>query len=247
MSGTKTSNRRMAQNRRDGTRPNNGVSSARSAVKGRIGCGCLLFVLVVCMIVAGALIHPFSLRLLGNRLYYQDKILPSDVVFVPRFVEDKNGEVYTDAFRQYWEGNGKSVWIEDDRVFGLAMKDIVIRMAQERGIKSAAVRSVELSGDDLAKAARLRGVFAKQGIRKVVLVVPEYASRRFHSIYGAEGSGAGDSIIFSIKSVNVPYFQADKWWRDDASRSMIMREVYRLAILNVDRFKFGNRGDPQKE
>ena len=215
--------------------------------KGLIGCGCLIFVLVICVILAGLLVHPYSLRLLGNRFYYQDRIMPADAIFVPRFPEDKNGELYVDAFRQYWEGNGKSIWVEEDQVFGFAMKDIVTRMAHERGVKPGAIRSIDLSGDDLTKAARVREVFAKQGIRKAVLVVPEYSSRRYHSLYGTEGPGGGRSIIFFIKSVHVPYFQADKWWRDDVSRTIMMRELSRLVMLRVDRFKYGDRGAADKE
>jgi len=215
--------------------------------RGMIGCGCLLFVLVVCMILAGVLVHPYSLKLLGNRFYYQDRIMPADVIFVPRFVEDKDGELYTEAFRQYWEGNGKSIWIEDDRVFGFAIKDIVTRMAHERGVKPGIIRSIELSGDDLAKAARVKEVLAKQGIRKAVLVVPEYSSRRYHSTYSAEDSGGARPIVFFVKSVHVPYFHGDKWWRDDVSRTVMMREFYRLVMLRVDRFKYGNRGATEKE
>jgi hypothetical protein len=199
------------------------------------------------MILAAALIHPFSLRFLGNRFHYQDRITSADIIFVPRFVEDKAGEVYTDAFRQFWEGNGRSIWVEDDFVFGFTMKDIVIRMAQQRGIKASAIHSVGLSGDDSAKASQGREVFAKQGIRRVVLVVPEYASRRYHSLYSSEGSGAGDSIVFLVKPVDVPYFRSDKWWRNNESRSIMMREICRLGSMTLSHIGFGSKGDNRKE
>ena len=38
------------------------------AGKGRAGCGCLIFVLVVCMVLAGVLVHPFSLQAHGGPL-----------------------------------------------------------------------------------------------------------------------------------------------------------------------------------
>ena len=44
--------------------------------KGKAGCGCLLFVLVVCMVVAGALVHPFSLKIMAGRLHYEDRMVP---------------------------------------------------------------------------------------------------------------------------------------------------------------------------
>jgi hypothetical protein len=214
----------------------------RKAEGGRIGCGCLLLLLVISMVLAGALIHPFSLRLMADRFHYGDRIMPCDVIYVPRFTEDGNGEVYAEAFREYWAGNGKIIWIEDDRVFGFSMKDIVTRMAKERGIKDGAIKALELEGDDLAKAARTRTALAKQGVRKAVLVVPEYASRRFHAMYGSEGSAPGDSVLFLIRPVKVSYFSADKWWRSDTSRSMIMREFYRFGAFYVDRYKYGDKG-----
>lgn len=231
--------------------PNKGNRHKRggmgTAQKGRIGCGCLLFVLVICVVLAGAFVHPFSLKLIGNRFHYADKTMAADVIFVPRFPEDKNGEVYAEAFREYWAGNGKSIWIEDDMVFGFTMKDIVTRMAKERGIKDGAIKALELSGDDLAKAARAREALAKHGVRKAVLVVPEYASRRFHNLYGSEEPHPGNGVLFFIKPVDVSYFKADKWWRNDASRTMIVREIFRFGTLYLNRFKFGNRGDNGKE
>jgi hypothetical protein len=215
--------------------------------KGMVGCGCLLLILVICMVLAGALIHPFSLRLIGDRFRYGDKIMPCDVIFVPRFAEDKNGEVYTEAFREYWAGDGKSIWIEDDRVFGFAMKDIVTRMAKERGIKESAISALELQGDDFAKAARVRETLAKHGVRKAILVVPEYASRRFHSMYASDEAESRNDVLFLIKPVGVSYFKTDKWWRNDLSRTVMVREVYRYGVFFLDRFKFGNKGEDGKE
>ena len=122
------------------------------AGKGRAGCGCLIFVLVACMILAGVLVHPFSLRIMAGRFRHEDKVVPCDAIFVPRIPEDKNGEVYAEAFREYWAGDGKAIWVEDDRLFGLGMKDIVGRMAKERGIKEGAVQPLTVEGDDAAKA-----------------------------------------------------------------------------------------------
>jgi hypothetical protein len=215
------------------------------AKKGRAGCGCLLFVLIVCMVLAGVLIHPFSLRLVAGGFRYADMVMPCDAIFVPRFTEDKNGEVYTEAFREYWAGNGKALWVEDDRIFGFTMKDIVERMAKKRGIKEGTVHALEVEGDDVAKAGPVRQAFAKQGFKKILLVVPDYASRRYHLLYGPRESG--DPMLFLVKPVGVSYFKADKWWRTDLSRAVMGRELYRICLLYVDRFKYGRKGKDGKE
>jgi hypothetical protein len=211
--------------------------------KGGVGCGCLLLVLVVSAVAVAALIHPFSLRFMVNRLHYGDVIMPCDAIFVPRFAEDRDGEVYSEAFREYWAGNGKAVWIEDDRVFGFAMKDIVGRMAKERGIKEEVVKAIEVRGDDLAKASQVKDALAKHGVRKVVLVVPDYASRRFHAIYAPQEGSAGNSVLFLVKPVRVSYFEDDKWWQGDLSRSIMVREIYRFCARQFNRLVHGDKGE----
>ncbi len=71
--------------------------------------------------------------------------------------EDKNGEVYTEAFREYWAGNGKAIWIENDRVFGFTMKEIVEKMAKARGIKENAVKALDVEGEETVKAEKVKG------------------------------------------------------------------------------------------
>ena len=64
--------------------------------------------LIIIMVLTGALIHPISLSIIGNQFRYEDKIFTSDVIFVPRFPEDRNGELYVEAFRNYgwkWKTN----------------------------------------------------------------------------------------------------------------------------------------------
>jgi len=204
--------------------------------KGKAGCGCLLFVLVLCMVAAGVMVHPFSLKVIAGRFRHEDKLVPCDAIYVPRFSEDKNGELYTEAFREYWAGNGKVIWVEDDRLFGLTMKDIVARMAKERGIKEGALRALDVGGDGQAKAQMVKRSLAKQGIKKIIVVVPDYASKRCQMLYE---SGTGDLPVVLIKPVQVSYFKLDKWWRDDLSRHLMEREFFRVGRLYFRGFGFG--------
>lgn len=217
---------------------------------GRAGCGCLLFVLVVCMVLAGALMHPVSLRVISGRLLYADKIVPCDAIFVPRFPEDKNGEVYTEAFREFWAGNGKAIWIENDRVLGLTMKDIVAKTAKTRGIKEDVVRALDVEGDDSARPGKVKEMLARHGLRRVLIIVPEYASRRFHRLYQTEGTGQGKGVLFLVKPADVSYFRADKWWKSSVSRGLVEREVSDFVLYYVKGFrseKKESRGDGEGE
>lgn len=205
---------------------------------GRAGCGCLLFILVIIMVAVGISLHPFTLKLIGKQFRYEDKVFQSDIIFTPRFVEDKNGELYVDAFREYWAGNGKHIWVEEDRVLGLSIIDIVTKMAQTRGIKEKIIRKIEITGQGKVKADKAKELFIKSGFKKVIIIVPEYASRRFHLLYRSQGEN--DKISFIIKPVDVSYFKKDKWWKDSVSRAMLFREFCSIFSIYFDRFKYGD-------
>jgi hypothetical protein len=207
--------------------------------RGKAGCGCLLFIVIACMVLAAALVHPFSLRMLTSLLVYQDKIFPADVLVVPRFLEDRNGELYQEAFREFWAGNGKMIYVEDDQVLGVSVKEIVGRMAKQRGIKEDVIRKLDTSSEDKADVSRVRERLAQVGVKKAILIVPEYASKRFHLLYGLEGPN--DKVIFLVKPVTVSYFKREKWWANEFSRTAMQRELYVLGSYYLNRFKYGQK------
>ena len=211
---------------------------------GKAGCGCLLFVVIVCMVLAAMLVHPFSLKVLTGRLVYQDKIVPSEALFVPRFPEDKTGELYQEAFREFWAGNGKVIYVEDDQVLGVSVKEIVTKMAKQRGIKEDVVKKVEINAEGEAQPAKVKERFAQLGVKKVILVVPEYASRRYHLLYGSDGTQ--DNVLFFVKPVTMSYFKREKWWATESARTAIERELYALGTFYFNRFKYGAKEDTQK-
>ncbi len=192
--------------------------------KGKMGCGCLIGLLIIIMILTGILLHPASLRFMAKQFRYEDKIVPADAIFVPRFPEDRNGELYVEAFREYFSGNGKVVYIEDDKVLGTDIYDLVSRMAKTRGIREGTIKSVEPGNNGVKKAATFKEKLKTSGVKKVIVVVPEYASRRYHQMY--DSTRDGGAILCMIKAAQVSYFRKDGWWRDELSRSIMAREFY---------------------
>ena len=201
--------------------------------KGKAGCGCLIGILITIMILAGVLIHPVSLKFMAKQFIYEDRIVPADAIFVPRFLEDRKGELYIEAFREYFAGNGRVIYIENDRILGTSIVDFVSRMAKERGIKESAIKPIEPGENEDKKAGILKEKIKASGIKKMVVVVPEYASRRYHHIY--DPSGEGGTVLYMIKSVRVSYFQGDRWWRDAFSRSVVARELYSSILYYYSR------------
>ncbi|OPY60529.1 MAG: hypothetical protein A4E57_04437 [Syntrophorhabdaceae bacterium PtaU1.Bin034] len=76
-------------------------------------------------------------------------------------------------------------------------------------------------------------------------MVPDYASRRYHLLYGSSDSEG--AILFFVKPVSVSYFKTDKWWKNDVSRAMMAREFYRTGLFYANRFKYGGKEDGRKE
>jgi hypothetical protein len=137
-------------------------------IKGKVGCGCLIGILVVIMILAGVSIHPVSLRFVGKSFRYEDKIVPADAVFVPRFAEDHNGELYVEAFREYFSGNGKVVYIENDKVLGTDIHDLVSRLAKSRGIKDSVTKPLYAGDMGDGKTAFFKQKLKEAGLKKVI-------------------------------------------------------------------------------
>lgn len=204
---------------------------------GKGGCGCLITILIVFLILLGLAIHPLSLRFIGRQFVYTDKIFASDVIFVPRFAEDKNGEVYDAAFREFSSGNGKFIWIEDEMIFETSLAEIIGKKARLKGIKDDAIRKIEISGHGQAKADKIKAAFAREGIRKAIIIVPEYASRRFRLLFG--DSGNDGKTLFLVKSARVSFFTTDGWWKVAKSRVLLAEELSLIASSYFDRIKKG--------
>jgi len=204
------------------------------------GCGCLIVILVIIMVLVGALIHPITLRFIGNQFRYEDKIFTSDVIFVPRFPEDKNGELYVEAFREFSAGNGKLIFVENDTILGTTIAELVSRMAKTRNIKEETVKKIVTTGEGLVNAQKIKEQLERQGIRKVIILVPEYASRRFHLMFGSSRAADGGAL-YLIKPVNVTFFKKDKWWKESNSRGALTNEAYEIGLYYLQRFKYGEK------
>lgn len=207
--------------------------------KGLVGCGCLIVILVIIMVLTGALMHPITLRFIGNQFRYEDKIFTSDAIFVPRFPEDKHGELYVEAFREFAAGNGKMIFVEDDVILGTSIVELVNKMARARNVKEEGVKKLVTSGEGLINAQKIKEQLERQGLRKIIILVPEYASRRFHLMF--DSSRTEGRVLYLIKPVHVTFFKKDKWWKESDSRGTLTNEVFAMGAYYLQRFKYGEK------
>jgi hypothetical protein len=205
--------------------------------QGKMGCGCLIFLLILVMAAVGLFIHPLSLKFVANRFIYEDKIVPSDAIYVPLVAEDRKGELYLEAFREYGHGSGKVIWSEEEYLFGIPVSQFIAKMGKTKGLKDDALRWLQVDGEGLSRARKIREFFARSNVRQVIVIVPEYASRHFHLLYGEPV--AGQNTVFLIRPVKVSYFKKDTWWKDAASRALLMREASSIGSYYFQSFKYG--------
>ncbi|MCX7857406.1 MAG: hypothetical protein N2513_05430 [Deltaproteobacteria bacterium] len=202
---------------------------------GKIGCGCLFFLLLFFLVFLGIFFHPISLKFLSKQLVYGDKIYFSDVAFVPRFVEDLDGELYIAAFEELRKGNVKALWIEDYYVLGISVTQILKKMAKDRGLKENLITGIKLDGKDYEKREALLDHFMKIGIKKVILFVPEYSSRRYKALYGNSRERAP---IFLINPVKMRIYNHERWWKENVSRELLFREYSALISIYLGKLKY---------
>ncbi len=214
--------------------------------RGIAGCGCLIVVLIIIMIFTGALMHPITLRIIGNQFHYEDRIFTSDAILVPRFPEDRNGRgTLWSLFGITLPAMGRFILVGDDIISRTNIVELVNKMAKTRNVKDEGIRKIVTSGEGLIKAQRIKEQIERQGLRKVIIIVPGYASRRFHLMYNS--SKADASTVYLIRPVEVTFFKRDKWWKDSDSRSVLANEIFAISSYYLQRFKYGEKETKDKK
>ena len=99
-------------------------------------------------------------------------------------------------------------------------------MAQDRGVKENAVKTVNPGNRDVMRPSEIKKKLKAAGLKKVIVIVPEYAARRYHREYSRETGGT----MYMIKPLKVSYFKSDSWWRDSLSRALTAHEVYTVLM-----------------
>lgn len=203
--------------------------------KGRIGCGCLTL-LVIVLVAAAVSVHPLTLRFIGSRFEYADKISSAEVILVPFFTEDRQGELHTEAIREFLSGAGRKILVEDGPLFTTTVYRLFLQMAKERGVKERDTSAIETRGDLEERIAQMETFLNRKGIKSVLFLSPSYASLRLHLLLRDR-----EEIKFFVKPCAVMYFRKDTWWKDPLSRSLLVKEMSAICSYYLRRFKYGKK------
>ena len=203
--------------------------------KGRAGCGCLLF--------AARRLH--GRRGCAHPSFLVQGLAAASATRTDRAVrrrfraavrrKTRTGRSTREAFREYWAGNGKAIWVENDRVLGLTMKEIVARMAKARGIKEGAIKAwTSRKATRRSRLPRRSRRSQNRGSRRWSSWCP-ITPRRDSTCSTSRGRKGEGPLLFLVKPVEVSYFKTDKWWKDDLSRAL-MGQNLRVGLLYGNRF-----------
>jgi hypothetical protein len=208
--------------------------------RGRIGCGCLTLIVIALIAVAISL-HPATLRFVGKRFEYADKAVSAQAIVVPFFVEDRQGELHSEAIREFFSGSAKKIFVEDAPIFRTRIYKLFLLMAKERGVKERDTEAIETEGDLAQRMLRIEAFLYKRGVRTALLLCPSYASLRLHVL-----TKERERVRFFIRPCPVSYFEKQTWWKDPLSRSLLVKEASAICAHYLQRFKYGAKREEGK-
>jgi hypothetical protein len=94
------------------------------------------------------------------------------------------------------------------------------------GFSASTLHAVQTTRQSETAEARLAAErLSSMGIKSVVVVVPDYKSRRLDRIYRRICAQRG--IVARTLAVSTPQFSADNWWQARQSRKLFFTEMIR--------------------
>lgn len=123
-------------------------------------------------------------------------------------------------------GLGTSLWVTCPISYGVSECEIAKAFLTRAGFRSSTLRAVQTTRQLETIEARLSAEqLGSMGIKSVIVVVPDYKSRRLDRIYSRICAQRG--IVARTLAVSTPQFNADNWRLARQSRKRLLNEVFR--------------------
>jgi hypothetical protein len=173
------------------------------------------------------------LRSCGRALVAQDwntSLKPADAVLVPTadwLRNDYGSEPLIEAAKLVESGLGASLWLTCPISYGVSECDIGKAFLTRAGFRASALQAVQTTTPlpATAEASLAAERLYSMGIKSVVVVVPDYQSRRLGRVYRRICAQRG--IVARTLAVSTPQFNADNWWQARQSRKLFLTEIFR--------------------
>jgi hypothetical protein len=199
----------------------------RSRQRGSIWSVAVLLLLCCCYATRNA-----WLGSCGRALLVQNRntsLKPAEAVLVPTadwLRDDSGAERLIEAAKLVDSGLAGSLWVTCPTSYGVSECEIGKAFLTQAGFKASMLQAVQTSSLPETAEARLAAErLSSMGIKSIVVVAPDYKSRRLDRVYRRICAQRG--ISARTLSVSTPQFNANNWWHVRQSRKLFLNEIIR--------------------
>jgi hypothetical protein len=140
--------------------------------------------------------------------------------------DDFGSERLIEAAKLVESGLGASLWVTCPTSYGVSECEIGKAFLTRAGFMASTLQAVQTTPLPETAEARLAAErLYSMGIKSVVVIVPDYKSRRLDRVYRRICAQRG--IVASTLAVSTPQFHADNWWQARQSRDLFFTEMIR--------------------
>jgi hypothetical protein len=121
---------------------------------------------------------------------------------------------------------GASLWVTCPTWYGVSECDIGKAFLTRAGFRTSTLQAVQTTPlPETAEAYLAAERLYSMGIKSVVVVVPDYKSRRLDAVYRRICAQRG--IVARTLAVSTSQFNAGNWWHTRQSRKLFFYEMMR--------------------
>lgn len=188
--------------------------------------GIVAFGLLVSLL-AVALVHPYFLQYLADRLAARDKLAKADLILV--LAGDSNGERVVEGVRLYRRGYAPRILMSGGPLaWKLTYADWMKKQAIALGVPEAVIFTQEKSRSTIEDAKYSLPLVKRLGARSIILVTSNFhtgrAARVFRKIYPL----AGVSVL--VCPAPDRQFNRKRWWTRHEDLSLVVWEYVSTVL-----------------
>jgi len=185
------------------------------------------FLLILFSLLALALVHPYCLQYLADRLVVRDPLVKADLILV--LAGDGNGERVDEGVKLYKAGYAPRILMSGGPLaWQLTYADWMKKQAIALGVPAAAIITQRKSRSTIEDAKYSLPLVKASGARRVILVTSSYHTGRAARVFRKLYPPVGISIL--VWPAPDKDFNPKRWWTRHEDLSFVVWE-YVSAVL----------------